>query len=61
VKVRIITSYADSKGDIHKSGDVVELEEREAVQVLNSGAAKPASSRSKVDAEVESAVEREGK
>jgi hypothetical protein len=58
MKVRIITSYADHKGDIHKEGDVVELEDREAVEVLNSGAAKPASSRAKVDADVESAVER---
>ncbi len=41
MKVRIVTSYADSKGDIHKSGDVVELEDREATEVLNSGAAKP--------------------
>ena len=57
MKVRILTSYADSKGDIHKAGDVVELEDREAVEVLNSGAAKPASNRAKVDAEVESADE----
>ena len=41
MKVRILTSYADSKGNIHASGDVVELEDREAVEVLNSGAAKP--------------------
>jgi len=53
MQVRITAPYVDSRGAVYSPGDVVELEEREAISVLNSGAAKPASSR----VEVESAVE----
>lgn len=42
MKVRIVTSYADNKGNIHKAGDVIELENAEARYPLEAGQAVPA-------------------